>query len=180
MNKYIWKYGVPAGLLLGGYMFYAMNNSACSTDGGNQTMAMIQGFAAGFIAYSSICFAVLEARKKSPDGSMTFKNAFMMGLAITAIVSTIYVIAWAIDYHFFIPDFMDKYTAHEIREAQKKGATAAEIAKKVKEAADIKESYKNPIIFAAYTYAEILPSGILMSLIFGLILKRKPTGIEKA
>jgi hypothetical protein len=38
-----------------------------------------------------------------------FEHSFEIGLFISLIASTIYVIGWLINYYFFIPDFMDKY-----------------------------------------------------------------------
>jgi hypothetical protein len=42
-----------------------------------------------------------------------------------------------------------------------------------KEMADFSVMYKNPFVNAGMTYMEILPVGLLVSLISALILKRK-------
>ena len=83
-----------------------------------------------------------------------------------------YVLVWLIDYYLFIPDFMDKYTAHMISQAQHSGASAAEIAAKTKEAVGMKEMYKSPVMVVLFTYMEIFPVGLVVSLITALILKR--------
>ena len=60
-----------------------------------------------------------------------------------------------------------------IEKAKASGATAAELAKKTTEMAKFNEMYKNPLINVLLTYAEILPLGVVVSLISALILKRK-------
>ncbi len=84
-----------------------------------------------------------------------------------------YVIAWLIEYYLFVPDFMDKYTAHALAEAGKKGLSAPEMAEKAKEMEAYKEMYKNPLLIILFTYMEILPVGLVVSLICAIIFKRK-------
>ena len=52
-------------------------------------------------------------------------------------------------------------------------ATAAAIAQKKAEMDNFVETYKNPLINILLTYSEILPLGLIASLITALILKRK-------
>jgi hypothetical protein len=84
-----------------------------------------------------------------------------------------YVIAWTIDYYLFVPDFMDKYTAHMIQQTRAGGASQVEIDGKISEMARFKEMYKNPLMVVLFTYAEILPLGLIVSAISALLLKRK-------
>lgn len=84
-----------------------------------------------------------------------------------------YVLAWLIDYFFFIPDFIEKYSAHMIDELKASGASQEEIDKQTKEMADFAVRYKNPLFNAMMTYVEVLPVGLIVTLISSLILKRK-------
>jgi hypothetical protein len=68
---------------------------------------------------------------------------------------------------------MDKYSAHIISQAKSSGKSAGEIADQIKEMSSMKEMYKSPIMVILITYMEILPIGLLVSLIAALILKRK-------
>ena len=93
---------------------------------------------------------------------------------ISFIASTIYVLTWGVEYHFFLPDFMDKYSAMEIKQLQESGLSGAAYDEAVKSIESACYNYKNnPFFFAMYTYMEILPVGILISLISALILRRK-------
>jgi len=68
---------------------------------------------------------------------------------------------------------MEKYGAQEIENMKTSGATMTEIESKAKEMAEFTKMYKNPFFNAMMTYAEILPVGLIVTLISSLILKRK-------
>jgi hypothetical protein len=104
---------------------------------------------------------------------ISFGKAFKVGFFMTLIASTIYVIVWLIEEHYFFPDFIDKYTAHELSKLQASGISAEKLASKTKELVDAKEMYKNPALKILFTYTEILPVGLVVTLISALILKRK-------
>jgi hypothetical protein len=104
---------------------------------------------------------------------ISFGRAFKVGLFITLIASTIYVIVWLVEEHFFFPDFMDKYTANELNKLQASGISATKLASKTKELEQAKEMYKNPALKILMTYMEILPVGLVVTLISSLILRRK-------
>jgi hypothetical protein len=104
---------------------------------------------------------------------ISFGKAFKIGILIVVIASTIYVIAWLIDYYLFIPDFAEKYSAHMLNELKASGAGQAEIDEKTKEMANFVTMFKNPFFNAMMTYVEILPVGLVVTLISSLILKTK-------
>ena len=84
-----------------------------------------------------------------------------------------YVVAWLIDYFFFMPDFAEKLSAHMIDELKASGASQLKIDNQTKEMANFVKMYKNPFFNAMMTYVEILPVGLVVTLICSLILKRK-------
>src|SRR4030095_1211237 len=100
-------------------------------------------------------------------------KAFKIGIMIVLIASTIYVVAWLIDYYFFVPDYMEKYSAHVLDELKASGASQTEIDKQTKDMASMVAMLKNPFFNAMMAYAEILPVGLIVTLISSLILKRK-------
>ncbi len=58
------------------------------------------------------------------------------------------------------------------------GESAHEVAKTAKEMASFAESYKNPFFNAMVTYTEILPVGLLISIITAAILRRRNTNVN--
>jgi hypothetical protein len=135
--------------------------------------SMIIGYASMLLAFSLVFVGIKMFRDKHNGGVISFGKAFLMGVYISLIASTIYVAAWAVEYKYVFPDFMDKYAARTIREVKASGATEAQVAEKLKQMDMYRDMYKNPLFFTVMTYAEILPVGIIVSLIAALILKRK-------
>src|ERR1700712_4250985 len=84
---------------------------------------MIYGYTLMILAFSFIFVGTKITRDKYNAGAISFGKAFSVGLYITLIASTIYVVVWMIDYHFFIPDFAEKYAAHVLDELKASGAS---------------------------------------------------------
>jgi hypothetical protein len=70
---------------------------------------------------------------------------------------------------------MEKYAAHSIEKLKASGASAAEVEATAIEMSKFAEMYKNPFFNAIVSYTEILPVGLIISLLTALILKKKPT-----
>jgi hypothetical protein len=86
-----------------------------------------------------------QYRDNVNNGVITFGKAFSIGLFITLLVSTIYVLVWLVEYYNFYPDFMEKYTAMEIKNLQSSGLDATVVQAQIEELNQMKESYKNPL-----------------------------------
>jgi hypothetical protein len=134
---------------------------------------MVYGYTLMILAFSLIFVGTKITRDKYNGGQLSFGKAFRVGLYITLIASTMYVIVWLIDYYVFIPDFGEKYAAYMLQSLKTSGATEAVIAQKTAEMAKFSELYRNPLFNALLTYSEILPVGLVVSVISALILKRK-------
>ena len=173
MKKIIIICGLIAGLIVTSWMLASI--SGCiSSDFEGSVNGMLLGYSSMVIAFSMIFVGIKNYRDKHNSGTITFGTALKIGLLITLVASTIYVIVWMIDNYFFIPDFYEKYSAHVVAKMRSDGATAAEIQKKIVENQKMAEMYKNPFFKALFTYMEILPVGVIISLFAALILKRKP------
>lgn len=170
MKKNILVYGLISGLIISALM--AVNVSMCSKSG-NFDNSIVLGYASMLIAFSMIFVGIRNYRDKYNGGVISFGKAFKVGFFMTLIASTIYVIVWLVEEHYFFPDFMDRYTAHEISKLQSSGISAAKLASETKQLEQAKEMYNNPAIKILMTYAEILPVGLLVTIISSLILKRK-------
>lgn len=170
MKKTVLIYGVVAGLISTSLFIGLMLLGKAGHDFKN---GMIYGYTLMILAFSFIFVATRITRDKYEGGVISFGKAFRIGLYITLIASTIYVIVWLVDYYFFIPDFAEKYSAHVIETLKASGASEAEIAKQSAEMAKFSEMYKNPFFNALITYSEIVPVGLVISLISAFALKRK-------
>jgi hypothetical protein len=69
---------------------------------------------------------------------------------------------------------MDKYTASHIQQVKSSGLSTVAIQKQVADMESMRDSYDhNPLVVVLYTYLEIVPVGIIISLLTALLLKRK-------
>ena len=172
MKKNIIIYGLTAGIVVSILMVFNINyiSHAANVD---YNTSLLLGYASMLIAFSLVYVGIRNYRDKYNGGVISFGKAFKIGIMIVLISSTIFVLVWLIDYYFFIPDYMEKYSAHELDKLKASGASQVEIDKQAKELAEFAKMFKNPFFNAMLTYAEILPVGVIVTLISSIILKRK-------
>lgn len=173
MKKNIIIYGLIAGIIVSALMLTSVNYLSHCEGNVDYGTSMLIGYASMLLAFSLVFVGIRNYRDKFNEGVISFGKAFKIGIMIALIASTIYVIAWLIDFFFFIPNFMEKYSAHILDEMKASGASQTEIDKQTKEMANFAVMYKNPFFNAMMTYVEILPVGLIVTLISSLILKRK-------
>jgi hypothetical protein len=118
-------------------------------------------------------FGVRSYRDNVGKGYISFGRALVVGLAITVISCIFYVVTWEIIYFNFMPDFMDKYSAHVLQKMQASGATAAAIQEKSQELHRLQVMYKNPFFNAAMTFIEPFPVGLVITLLSAAVLRKK-------
>ena len=164
MNKIVLKNGlfgssIVTALLLS-VTFYMKANP-------EKEVSMFFGFAGMLLAFFFVVLGIKQQRDTN-NGSISLGKAFLTGFWITLIISTIYVVVWLIIFYNFFPNFAEHYTDMAIAKA-----SPDEVAQVTEEMNSFKEMYKNPIMVILLTYMEILPLGIVFSLISALILKKK-------
>jgi hypothetical protein len=170
MKKIVIVFGLIAGVITSAWvLIYSSLGNPMEGEYG-----MYYGYASMILAFSLIFVAVKSFRDKHNGGIISFGKAFRIGLYITLIASTIYVVSWLINYFFFDPGFMDGYTDKMIAKMKAENATQAQIDKYATEMKSFMEMYKNPFFNAMITYMEILPVGLIVSLICATILRKKP------
>ena len=152
--------GIIAAAVMSSMVFYMKTNP------GMQPNAVI-GFISMLLAFSFLILGVKQQREIN-NGTITFGKAFLTGLGISFIISTMYVLAWLVIFYNFFPDFIERYS-----EIVLKNTSPGELTAKTTEMNQMKEWYKSPLMVILLTYMEIFPLGIVVSLIAGLILKKK-------
>jgi pheromone shutdown protein TraB len=165
MKKTVLIFGLVLGIVLCANMIYTVNMVRNNPDfAGNEVI----GYAGMVVVFSLTFFGIRNYRDKQLNGVISLGNAFKTGALIALIGATMYVVTWLFYYHLFVPDFLDKYIAHVL-----KNVPAADLPAKTKEMADFKEMYKNPLFMILITYSEVLPVGLVVAFVSSLILKRK-------
>lgn len=145
---------------------------ACHTSG-SYSGSMVIGYALMLVAFIFVFVGVKNYRDKQLGGFITFGRALVVGLSISLIASTIYVIAWLILYYGFMPDFMDRMITYSIAELKTQNLSAAKLKAEMDGIKSMAELYKSPVFVVLFTYAEILPVGLVTSLASALILMRR-------
>ncbi|MEN9686490.1 MAG: hypothetical protein RLZZ28_2276 [Bacteroidota bacterium] len=176
MKKIVLVNGFIGGLIVAAMMLYSAKQ--CVTTG-NFENGMIYGYTSMLLAFAFVFVGIKSFRDKYNNGIISFGKAFQIGLWITLIASSFYVLTWQIDYYCFFPDFGEKYAAHMLAKAKAGGASEAAMAKQTADMLWFKEVYKQPLYNILFTYAEILPVGLVITFISSLILKRKKTKQEQ-
>ncbi|HEX2845555.1 MAG TPA: DUF4199 domain-containing protein [Chitinophagaceae bacterium] len=169
MKKTVLVFGLILGAFLIAMMIYSTTQCCRNPERESNDVA---GYAAMIIAFSFIFIGIKNFRDKYNGGLIGFGKALKVGALISLVASTLYVVVWLFDYYLFIPDFMDKYAQHVLYEARTGGASQLQLDKKAAEMANYKQLYKNPLFVVLITYVEVLPIGLVVSLISSLILKR--------
>jgi hypothetical protein len=170
MKKIILTCGLIGGLISISWFIFSMQVFKANM---SMNESLFFGYASMVLAFSLIFAGVKNFRDNYNGGVISFGKAIKIGLLITVVASTVYVGVWLIDYYFFIPDYMDKYTAAMLADLKAQHASQASIDKQMAQAAEYAKMYKNPLFNALLTYTEIVPVGVVISLIAALILKKR-------
>jgi len=168
MKKTVWTFGLIGGAVMAAFMIATLPFANAFDE--HSLIVGYAGIVAGFLlAY----FGVRSYRDNVLGGTIGFGRAFGAGLLIATIASLCYVATWEIMYFKFMPDFMDKYAAHEVAKARASGASDAEVAARQAEMQKFAVMYKNPVYNAALTFMEPLPMALLITLISAGVLSRR-------
>lgn len=174
MKRKALNFGLIIGGALTAWMIYM--TVRCYTNPEFETNDTV-GYAAMLVVFSLIFVGIKNYRDNENGGTIRFGQAFKLGFYISLVASSLYVFVWVIEYHFFMPDFLDSYTTHVLYQASLDGATQPELDAKAAEMDTYKELYKNPLFVILISYAEILPIGVVVSLISALILKKNSSAV---
>ena len=132
------------------------------------------GYTVIILAFLLVFFGIRSYRDNVGGGQITFGKAFAVGLSITLISCICYVITWEVLYFYFLPGFMDKYSAYMVQKLQASGASAAAVQDQVEQLRKYKAMYDNPLFNAAITFIEPFPIGLVITLVSSAVLRRRP------
>jgi len=160
-----------AGVVVSAMMLISMplhESGVLNTDNG-----MIVGYATMVIALSTIFFGIKTYRDQYENGTISFWRAFKVGILIAVLASIMYAITWDIYFRFKGDAFIEYYASSMIEKLEHEGASEAKIREAKAQMEQWGEAYQNPIIRFAFTLVEILPVGILITLICAALLRKR-------
>jgi len=94
-------------------------------------------------------------------------------LLITLVASVIYVFGWMLYSNTMDPDFADRYFNQQAEQLRESGQSEESIQAQLADMENFKEMYKNPFMQLGFSFLEIFPVGLIITLICALLLKRK-------
>jgi hypothetical protein len=134
---------------------------------------MLVGYATMVIAFSLIFFGVKNYRDNHLGGAITFGKAFKVGVLVTLVASVVYALGWEIYFNVLGQNFMEEYSKYYMSQLAKDGATVDELAAAKSQMESTTEMYKNPVIRFAMTLMEIVPVGLVVTVICAALLRRR-------
>ena len=171
MKKIILINGVIAGLIISGIMVLThplVDDGTIDMDNG-----MFLGYASMVLGFAMIFVAIKSYRDGVLNGVITFLQACKVGLLVVLVASLMYAVTWDIYYRVAASDFGEKYATHYLKKMEQEGASEEEMTSMRSDMENFNRLYENTFIRFGLTLIEILPVGIVITLISAGILKRK-------
>lgn len=171
MKRIVLVNGIIAGLIVSGLMIISHPLVADGTigyDGG-----MVVGYASMVLALSMVFVGIKSYRDQVLNGVISFGQAFKVGILIALIASVMYAISWDVYYRVAASDFTQRYTEHYLEKMEEEGATQEEISSMRTEMEAFNTLYQNTFVRFGMTLLEILPVGLVITVLSASILKRR-------
>ena len=168
MLRTILKYGLIAGLVVGGFelaTFVLFRGMPPLKYG------MVVGYTTMLIALSAVFVGIKRHRDLDRGGVIGFWPALGVGLGISFIAGIFYVAAWEAVQSIMHMDFASSYSNVIIASQKAKGASAEALAKLSADMETFKVQYANPLYRLPMTFVEIFPIGVLVSLVSAGLLR---------
>ena len=171
MKKIILVNGLIAGTIVSAMLLISYSFSVDKKI--DMDSSMLIGYASMVISLSVIFFGVKTYRDHYLGGSISFGNALMVGMLITVVATLLYATTWVVYSYTVATDFSEFFTQSYLEDLSAKGATEAEIQAEKTKLEEWSEMYENPVIRFLMTTLEILPVGIIISLVAAAILRKR-------
>jgi hypothetical protein len=167
----ILRYGTVAGLIVAVPMVWRMLTLEASQSS-DPLGGMLLGYLTMIVALTAVFLGIKAYRDRVLGGVIRFLPAFGIGLGISLVACLFYVVGWEISMAFSEFDFTAYYTNYMIESARAKGATPDQLAQAVADAREFAASYANPLVRIPFTFIEMFPVGMVVSLISAAILRK--------
>lgn len=168
----VFKSGLIAGAIMGSMFLvtYPFRDQI-----GFGALGMAIGYTSMVLAFFMIHVGTRSFRDTVAGGQVSYGQALKVALLIALVATLVYIVIWEIVYFTLLPDFMVEYGRHAVEEARAAGKSAADLEAMQRDMAQFAESYKNPLVVAAYTFLEPLPVALPFSFVSAWLVSRQPT-----
>ncbi|MGN8226273.1 DUF4199 domain-containing protein [Gracilimonas sp. BCB1] len=169
MKQIVFTFGIIAGFI------NIMTGILLTNLGGEEMMhsnTQWIGYLVMIIALSLIFVGVKQYRDQYLGGVIKFGKAFLIGLYISLVAGAIYVGTWEVYLAATDLNFMETYSTSVIESMKAEGASPSEISEMEEQMQYYTEMYENPISRMFITLTEILPVGLIISVISAALLRK--------
>jgi len=170
MKKIVLVFGLISGAIAATLMWVLMAFVKSGTI--NFDNGMFFGYATMIIALSLVFFGV-KSYRDNHGGHISFWKGLQVGTLISLISAVCYAASWEIYYPSVGDDFMQKYTAYYLDKMKNEGAPEADIEKARVEGEKFTEMYRHFYIRFPMTLMEILPVGVIVTLVSAALLRKR-------
>ncbi|GJL96708.1 MAG: hypothetical protein DHS20C06_05250 [Hyphobacterium sp.] len=167
MMKYVLIFGGIGGAIVGGAMLISFAVLAAQGSAGSQMF----GYLTMLVGLSMVFVAIKRYRDDEKGGVIKFWPALWLGIQVSLVAGLIYVVAWEIYYAMNGEEWMATYLAEQTEAREAGGASQDEIDDFVAQSRSMADLYSNWWFRMPLTLSEILPVGLLVSLISAGILR---------
>ena len=170
MKRVVITFGLISGVVAGALMWlmlWAMSSGVIKSHDGE-----IWGYSSMIIALSMVFFGI-KSYRDSHEGKVTFLKGLQIGILISLISAICYALSWELYYQTIGGNFMAEYIASYAEKMRASGASQAELDAMRQQMDGMAELYKNFFVRFGMTLMEILPVGIIVTLVSAALLRRR-------
>jgi hypothetical protein len=174
MKKIVVVYGIISGLVMAATVW--ITAVAVERDAVNFEWLEVTGYASMIIALTMVFFGIKSYRDNVVNGVISFWKGVQVGFLISLISVILYwggAMAYGLVSPGFEGKFITKYTEMTMKKLTEKGAPQEEIDRAKETIAMMERLFRNPLLFFLICLMEMLPIGIVITLISSALLRKK-------
>ena len=174
MKKVVLTFGLIAGVIIASIVWV----TALLVDNdkiGFERLEVV-GYASMLVALSMVFFGIKSYRDNYAGGNIGFWKGCQVGLLISLIAGILYwggAVSYGLTHPGFDERFMRKFTELKVGQLQQQGAPQEKIDSAKAEVDMMAGLFQSPVLFFLICMVEILPVGIIVTLISSGLLRRK-------
>lgn len=173
MKKVVLTFGLLAGVVIAALVW--ITAALTERDAINFERLEFVGYASMLVALSMVFFGIKSYRDNVGNGRITFWKGVQVGVLISLIAGVLYF-AGAASYGIVNPgfeeNFMRKFTELKVGKLKEQGASQEQIDQAKAEVDVMQTLFQSPILFFLVCLMEILPVGIVVTLISAALLRK--------
>lgn len=169
MQRLILTYGLIAGVVVSIQLFLIVMLFGENPPTG--TLGMAIGYLTMLIALSAVFVAIKRRRDHDLGGAIRFWPAFGLGVAITAVAGVLYMLTWELVLVVKGPGYVETMIAVSIERERAAGTSATDLAALRAQMDQFRAIHANALIRLPIIFSEIVPPGLLVSLISAALLR---------